>query len=282
MQDNINQNTVNAFWSKARSNYNSVRKDLAKNSNVPKEILEYLANDDNNHVRNGVAFNANTPIEVLVKLAKDLSLYVRRGIVRNPNTPPYILNDLATDSDNNIKDLVARNPNTPSKTLWDFLELRANYLKCKTSPNTILEYYTEYRFTYKSTCKAIAQNPNATLPMLEILYEDNDTYHIKYAIASNPNCPMELLEKLICDPYSNVRIKAIDHPKITIPLIVKLLEYERSFRKVEDYYPLLIMSKIYYHPLLPHGFKSIINSLWPRYNFKIINNIPPDYRLLTN
>ena len=256
--------TTAEYWERARSPLNSTRIHLLKTFYVPDEILEHLFQDKNKHVRKGVAAHSNTSPELLTKLSKDLSAFVRRDVARNSNTPPHILDTLSTDEDKSVLFFVASNTHTPHKTLWGFLERRIEYFKRVEASS----FGVESIFTFEPTSEAVATNPSATVPMLELLYEDKAKFHIRHKLVGNPNCPPELLEKLICDPQHIIRKKALDHPGVTVPMLIRLFEYERGFRMIEYYDQVSAVFKLYKHPLLPQVVKSVIESLWPNHNFK--------------
>jgi len=256
--------TTAEYWERARSPLNSTRIHLLKTFYVPDEILEHLSHDENKYVRKGVASHINTAPELLAELSKDLSAFIRRGVARNSNTPQHILDSLSNDGDKPVLVLVAANTHTPLKTLWRFLERRTEYLK-KTEASS---FGVESIFNFKLTSESIAANPSATVPMLELLYEDRDKFHIRHRLAGNPNCTPELLGNLLCDPLQIVRKKALDHPGVTVPMLIRLFEHERSFRVIEFYDQYSAVFKLYRHPLLPQAVKSVIESLWPEHNFK--------------
>ncbi|MEM2542068.1 MAG: HEAT repeat domain-containing protein, partial [Candidatus Korarchaeum sp.] len=55
-----------------------VRRAVASNPNVPEELIEKLANDEDWEVRWAIAKNPKTPMRLLTKLANDENEYVRK------------------------------------------------------------------------------------------------------------------------------------------------------------------------------------------------------------
>jgi 3-methyladenine DNA glycosylase AlkC len=128
---------------------------LAYNSNVPQDILEKLANDENVTIRRRVARNATSLTllrriakeekdkDVLVSLAKNpsipldvIEILLKRGIIsekykerllsneivpeelaKSLNALPEELRELSTSKDKYIREKVAKNPNTPKDIL---------------------------------------------------------------------------------------------------------------------------------------------------------------------
>lgn len=62
-----------------------MRGSIAKNSNVPVSILEFLYKDEDEYVHYYVAGNPNTPIDILEFLSKDKENIVRLCAIRNLN-----------------------------------------------------------------------------------------------------------------------------------------------------------------------------------------------------
>jgi hypothetical protein len=139
------------------------KKDLAKNTNTPPEVLDCLAGDENWYVRDLVARNPNTHPKTLTRLANDEENWVRYWVARNPNTHPKTLTRLAGDKDVGVRTDVAQNPNTPPETL------------------DRLSYEESQPVRYD-----VAQNPNTTPETLDRLADDKNLWVRKVA-RSNPN-----------------------------------------------------------------------------------------------
>jgi len=95
----------------------TVRRGVARNTNIPVGLLEQLAEDENWWVRRGVAENPSTPESSLEQLAGDEDWRARQGVARNPNTPVSIIERLAEDEYWEVCHGVASNPNTPVNIL---------------------------------------------------------------------------------------------------------------------------------------------------------------------
>lgn len=128
-------------FSESGSQY--VRYYIAKNPNLPKNIMNKLANDWYWLVRSGVAENPSITIDVINLLKKDSRRSVRNDLVRNPIVPDSVLIELYKNHMVSLPDCVA-NPNCPEvikkdlqkedkdSTAWDYFnyaEERKKYKK---------------------------------------------------------------------------------------------------------------------------------------------------------
>lgn len=86
------------------------RMTLAGLTSSPRDF-EQLVNDPSHDVRACLARNPNVPVNILEKLADDKESVVRGGVAANPNTPIRILDYLCLRWDNEgwIKSLAEEN-----------------------------------------------------------------------------------------------------------------------------------------------------------------------------
>ena len=100
-----------------KTNKESIKTAIARNSNVSEEILAKLANDPDEKVRIEVARNPKTSSSILTKLSNDKSIEVRKLIAQNKNTSQEVLSKLSTDENIDVKMCVIENDATPMDIL---------------------------------------------------------------------------------------------------------------------------------------------------------------------
>lgn len=86
-------------WWDLIDNHPEMKEWVIHNKNVPKLILEVLADDPDPHVRWAVATKRKCPPAVLEKLARDADVTVRVRVAYNPKTPESVLTILRVDDD---------------------------------------------------------------------------------------------------------------------------------------------------------------------------------------
>ena len=153
----------------------------AKNPNIPIEILNLLARNEDKEVRAAVAQSRGAPAEILTRLVNDEDEVVRSSVLSNPNTPIELLNLFASDPNRAARLNVAYNFNTPAKTLA--LLARDEDIDVKIT---------------------VAKNPNTPLEALTLLARDKDKI-VRSLVAVNPNIPLEVLTRLARDKNKKVR-----------------------------------------------------------------------------
>jgi len=113
---------------------NTVKREMAENSNTPINILVRLSVGRNKYIRRRVAMNPNIhnmPEEDLIKLSNDKNYAVRLQVASNPNVPTKILSKILFTlkkpvKDANIKYAIECNPNASKE---DVFELKLQNLK---------------------------------------------------------------------------------------------------------------------------------------------------------
>lgn len=144
---------------------------------------------------------------------KDYSNTQKLKLAQNPFISSELLDELARDKENDEynKIFIARHPNVTSKTLvyllkYDGVELMGAIAEHPNTSPEILELmvrssdklYTQYK---------LAQNPHTPEQALDELYEETDSEEVKLAIAQNPNTSQSTLNNL-CDEDEIIRIEA--------------------------------------------------------------------------
>jgi Leucine rich repeat variant len=186
----------------------NIRANLARHRNnvqVPAEILERLAKDEDPQVRSQVASNPNTPSDLLTQLAQDPSDDVCHALVRNPNAPEIVLEIVGIQ-----RGIVnTYNAKTPGTALDAAIErtLQADFrFRDKQLDEILKNYRSQIPATtltrLANTCKtnwvrsSIAHHHNT--PNIALCQMAEDEYSpILWGIARNPNASPELLEQLL-------------------------------------------------------------------------------------
>jgi len=160
-----------------------------------------------------LAQNTLTSCEILELLSKVDENEIKIHLCQNLSTSSALLAQLAKDKNNSEsnKTFIARHPNANSKTLvyllkYDAVEMMGAIAEHPNTSPEILELmvkssdklYTQYK---------LAQNPNTPSDALEDLFDETDSDEIKLAIAQNPSAS-QLTLKALFDENSLISIEA--------------------------------------------------------------------------
>jgi hypothetical protein len=168
----------------AEDKNDDVRYYLTGNPNLPVELMQVLAKDKDPDVRGKLAHNPKLPLEIMRILVKDKNVGVRYYLTGNPNLPVELMQVLAKDKDDYVRRNLARNPNLPV----EILNILAKDKDAAVRRN-------------------LARNPNLPVEILNILAKDKDAA-VRSNISYQPNLPVELLNILVKDKDADVRSKA--------------------------------------------------------------------------
>ncbi len=172
-----------------------VRKLAARNPLMPLEFLEKLANDPYDSVCQSVAANPSTPFSILKKLASYGISWAGRGIESDPNESTNVLVEKHPVAKEQVavvsqklpdgrnmaersRPAITANPNTQkSLTLNVYAQSncafsRLSVLMCCQISSPILERLALSELWWERY--AIAQNPNASVELIQALSEDHN------------------------------------------------------------------------------------------------------------
>lgn len=207
-----------------------VRQAVSWNQSAPAELLSRLALDPDEAIRIGVARNENTSEATLELLSKDAEVSVRREVATNENTPQHILVTLIEDDTpeptESTASFAAQNPNTPPDALRgyanrvlaqeddrDYIGLWSE-ISNPSMPQDVLEKLLQ-------TCSAsdkhgatslkhgIANNPGASLKILDMLARDESSY-VRFGLEQNPQAPQSALRT--CYEMYGVSLHLAENP----------------------------------------------------------------------
>ena len=133
---------------------------------------------------------------------KDYSQSELLDLVQDPTTSSEVLDQLARDKENdeNNKTFIARHANTTSKTLvyllkYDKVEMMGAIAEHPNTSPKILELMVRSSEKLYTLYK-LAQNPNTPADALDELADETDSEEIKLAIAQNLNASQSTLKAL--------------------------------------------------------------------------------------
>ena len=204
----------------------SIRGAAAENANTAPELLRLLAEDEDSDVRASVARNPNTPPELLGSLAADGISYVRRAVIENENAPPELMRRLAEDEDSYVRAAVAENEITPLELLRRLAEDEASYVRAAIAGNEITPSELLERLATDESREvriAVAERANASAELLRRLAEDQDS-DVRAAVAGNEIILLELLERLAIDESREVRMAVAQRANTSAELLRRLAE----------------------------------------------------------
>ena len=95
----------------------NIRKDAAKDQNLPPNIIEKFINDKDKNVRLHAAANQNLPDDALKACAESDDGWLRFGAARNSNLTSTLAEQLFEDKDDEVRRAVAENPNLSDDAL---------------------------------------------------------------------------------------------------------------------------------------------------------------------
>jgi hypothetical protein len=164
---------------------------VARNSAVPIELLETLANHKNPWILRCVAENHAASISVLKRLAIHPNKDVRQGVALNRISPIALLELLAKDEEWDVRRGVATNPSTS-------LELLQNLAADDDVGVRV----------------AVVHHSNISSALIEQLHDSYDPF-IHQVIAESLRTPVDLLAKLALEGSSSVRSAIYRNPNAT-------------------------------------------------------------------
>ncbi|NES70905.1 MAG: hypothetical protein F6K24_39690, partial [Okeania sp. SIO2D1] len=210
------------LWQKLAEDENvTVRVAIASSSKTPINILEALTLDKDTEVRRKVAANPNTPTTSLDILSQESIAEVRIAVAANQNSNVIVLQKLAQDEKVEVRRAVAKNPNAPvsiQESLKDSLGLP--YVR---QPSTTLSglsrIYKPDTDDLPTLLSEYAQSDNAFVRFVTLMHPLTPVDNImegyqslfwqeRYAVADNPSTPGEILQQLTNDSNRIVRATA--------------------------------------------------------------------------
>lgn len=202
----------------------AVRRYVAENLQMPSEILQSLALDEEEEVRRMVARNPQTPVEALRVLARDeddpeWGEGVREIVAANLQTPVEVLQDLARDRNSSVREKVAWNRRTPPAVLRllagdQMEEVRTCVASHQQVPVDVLRLLAGDQAV--GVREAVAWNPQTAPEVLGVLAQDESGW-VREAVAGNPQTPVEMLHHLKKDQDTDVHWLATFILKLFVP-----------------------------------------------------------------
>jgi hypothetical protein len=156
--------------------------ELAKNPNLPDELLQKLAHDEDIDVQQNCLWNPNLPDADAERIVNSIKPDHLTWLANYGGNNPYMLIRIGTYStDRRALSAVADNPATPIDTL---------YLLGTSDEQWVLQ--------------SLGTNPSTPIDLLEQLLQHHDQYIRAWAIGS-PNITVEMLQPLLNDKSKYVR-----------------------------------------------------------------------------
>jgi hypothetical protein len=200
----------------------NVRYNLASNPNLPVELIKGLTEDKSVNVRYYLATNPNLSVDVMKVLAKDKNADVRYYLAGNPNLPLEIMKGLAEDNDIEVRCSLAGNLNLPLEIMRVLAKDKEGYVRAGLAgnPNLPVELIGVLAKRVESVDVSVlwilARNPNLPVELMRVLAK-NENANVRYYLAGNPNLPLEIVKGLAKDKDAAVRSKAEKHPNYRKP-----------------------------------------------------------------
>ena len=200
------------------------KKELAKNPNIPIEMIKELLKYKNIEIKKSLALNINIPIEIMKELSKDEDVNVRRCLASNTNISIEIMKELSKTKDLEIKRQLALNINIPIEIMKELSKDEDVYITRGLLENTNLPIEMMKELSKRGVFeikKQLAKNTNISIEMMKELSKDIDI-DVKYNLASNSNIPIEIMKELSKDRDIDVRISLASNPNLPIEIMKEL------------------------------------------------------------
>lgn len=205
------------------------RKSIAGNLSTPESVLEALSKDAEASIRRWVVENPSRPVSVLEVLATDEDLYVRSGVAGNSLTPASVLEALSKDADEYVRYCVARNPSAPFPVLEQLSKDRIGDARRGVSGNTsapasVLEVLAKDKDD--EVRRRVAENPSTPVSVLEVLIKDKSA--VRCGLAKNPSATASTLELLAKNTDKDVRCSVAENPSTPATVLEALAQDKNS------------------------------------------------------
>lgn len=188
---------------------------IAYESRASEKLLRKLFNDWD--VNKWLAYNPNVPQDILEKLASDENVTIRRRVARNANLLPLLRRIAKEEKDKDVLVSLAKNPSIP----LDVVEILYER-------GIIWEKYKKRLLSNEVPPEELAKSLNALPEELKELSTSEDKY-IREKVAENLNTPQDVLEKLSRDEEYNVRAGVAENSNTPILVLETLSKDEDRF-----------------------------------------------------
>jgi hypothetical protein len=178
---------------------------------LPEEIDETLAANDDNRVRFELAFKLGLSAALVEKLSKDRSGFVRRGIALRGGAQSKIsrklIRELSADRDATVRQAIIT-----AHSLEDIGIDALRRLAEDPDPET-----------RNQLAKKIRMIPTADgLPELLAIMAEDEHPNVRAIVAKHPAAPIEKLVKLAADAEVKIRSRVVEHPSLPGETIVSM------------------------------------------------------------
>ena len=187
----------------------AIMETLARNPNLPDDVIQILLGLDNYWVVYHLFQNNNVPVSNLEELAESPEPRTRELVAKCPNTPEFVLTKLLKDKAVDVRDAAYKNPNTPKSSM-----AATNVLKLSAPTRKHLAYASDTspeilsKLAYKDKSDdirgAALENPNMPSNVLwEVINGEGPFQGYKYInilrnnVACNDKCTTEMLDRLV-------------------------------------------------------------------------------------
>jgi hypothetical protein len=245
--------------------FSSIHVHLAKNPNIPADLLLKLGEDFPEQMMRNPAFELfslenpaffstipektlqnlswrELPVGFARFLARHANDMIRQNIARAKETPEDVLLSLAQDRVSWVRGEVAKSARAPLEALQLFLQKQEFVFWVLSNPGTPAQILESFIRRAKELRRGIAENPSAPLRLLQRLAQD-DSFEVREQVALNPAASAELLIRLARDPNEGVKARLAQHTKAPAEALAILA---RSPAKIVRDYALL-------HPNTPEA-----------------------------
>ncbi|MGB4811263.1 MAG: hypothetical protein WBP13_02100 [Methylophilaceae bacterium] len=203
-----------------------IKRALASDERLPKEVLLKLATHQDKPVRSTVAANPATPRAIIKLLIQDNSYAVRRSIASRADLTMASIQQLVDDRDDWVRQRLARNPKVPSKVLEQLstdhqVEVRRGVARNIRCPVSLLkELAKDENYWVRS---AVAYQHKSPKELMVKLADDTEI-DVQSGVANNPKTPQRLLKMLATSTNADVRRGVILNRNATRTTLLPLLE----------------------------------------------------------
>jgi hypothetical protein len=200
----------------------SVRYNIANNKQTPKDILAFLAMNEDLDIRKSVAGNLNTPKETLSNLIEtETDPEFFELIVNNPNTPIATLKKLSENDNEKISELAIKKINLAKQIFNASKDEKKDIIQNSLTPIIVLEKLAlDPSYSVRAT---VAINKNTPKKILEILAADSNI-NVVSSVMGNENLTKDIL-KIIAQSNNNPDIlyQVVNHKQITPEILMIIL-----------------------------------------------------------
>lgn len=226
----------------ATHEYADVRQALAYNKNLPQALIEKSASDGDSLIRYAVACHKKLSTHLIERLAEDPDPGIRQRIAKRQDLPKAAINSLVGDGSRFVRIQLAQNPQLDLETVNRLVAdenvgVRETILN---HPNLDLQGMNRLAADENPVIRGmVARRVDLSIPLLDKLSQDSN-WEIRHNVAANPNIPSQAMERLAGDIRSVVRYQLVQNPSLSSAVVNRMIQdRDHEVRRFLATHPLL-------------------------------------------